>query len=112
GGSEAGFAAFDKWSQKSAKYNAAVTREKWEQLFRSPPNEIGAGTIFHMADQASPGWRGPDDRPIKDLNETYALVKVGDKVVIMNTSGDEISFMTVSAFETWFVNRSVYVPPR
>jgi putative DNA primase/helicase len=56
-GSAAGFEAFDQWSRKSKKYSAAETLQKWEQLFRSPPTEIGAGTIFHLADEAAPGWR-------------------------------------------------------
>jgi Protein of unknown function (DUF3987)/Bifunctional DNA primase/polymerase, N-terminal/Primase C terminal 2 (PriCT-2) len=52
-----GFAAFDKWSQKSKKYDAAVTAERWHQFSRSKPNRIGAGTIFHLANEAQPRWR-------------------------------------------------------
>jgi hypothetical protein len=56
-GSDDGFALFDGWSQKSGKYDAAVTRDKWAQLARSPPNKIGVGTIIHLANEASPIWR-------------------------------------------------------
>jgi len=62
GGSDAGFAAFDAWSKKSKKYNLdpdSTTTERWTHYPSSPPTEIGAGTLFHMADEASPGWRGP-----------------------------------------------------
>jgi hypothetical protein len=41
------------------------------------------------------------------LNETYALVIVGDKTVIMKNVGSEINFLTVSAFEQWHANRHV-----
>jgi hypothetical protein len=56
GGSDAGFAAFDGWARKSPKYDAKNTRTKWDEFFRSPPNSIGAGTIFWRATQASPHW--------------------------------------------------------
>jgi hypothetical protein len=57
GGSEAGFQAFDKWSQKWVDYDANHTRKAWREISGSPPNKIGAGTLFHLARQASPGWR-------------------------------------------------------
>ena len=60
GGTEEGFKLFDEWSQKWFWYDAQKTRDKWEALTRSPPNQIGAGTLFHLANEASPGWRhGP-----------------------------------------------------
>jgi hypothetical protein len=50
----------------------------------------------------------PDDgHVVKDLNEIYALVIVGDKAVIMDTSGDVPRFLNVSTFELWFANRKV-----
>jgi hypothetical protein len=49
----------------------------------------------------------PDDGHIvKDLNEIYALVIVGDKAIIMKT-GETISFLTISAFELWYANKFV-----
>jgi hypothetical protein len=60
GGSEAGFAAWDAWSQKNAtKYDADTTTAKWLAFSRSPPTKIGAGTIVHLARQVDPYW----DRP-------------------------------------------------
>jgi bifunctional DNA primase/polymerase-like protein/primase-like protein len=56
-GSAAGFAMFNKWSQKYPGYNADDTSAKWEWLGKCPPTEIGVGTIFYLADQASPSWR-------------------------------------------------------
>ena len=57
GGSAAGLAVFDKWSQKYPGYNADDTAAKWEWLEKCPPTEIGVGTIFYLADKASPMWR-------------------------------------------------------
>src|SRR5262249_4343173 len=34
----------------------ANTKQAWDQITRSPPTRIGAGTIFHNANQADPGW--------------------------------------------------------
>ena len=57
GGSAAGLAMFDKWSQKYPGYNADDTTAKWDWLEECPPTEIGVGTIFYLADKASPMWR-------------------------------------------------------
>ena len=79
-----------------------------EKLHGSPPDELTAGTLFFEADQASPGWRGATVPPeISKLNETYALVIVGDQAVILDTSSDCITFLSKSAFETRFGNRWV-----
>jgi hypothetical protein len=53
GGSDAGLAAFDAWSKRAEKkYNAANTAEKWAAYTTCPPTDIGAGTIFYLAEQA------------------------------------------------------------
>jgi hypothetical protein len=57
GGSAAGFAMFDKWSQKYPGYDSEHTAAKWEWLEKCLPTEIGVGTLFYEADQASPTWR-------------------------------------------------------
>jgi Bifunctional DNA primase/polymerase, N-terminal/Primase C terminal 2 (PriCT-2) len=57
GGSAAGEAMFDRWSQKYPGYDADDTDAKWRALEKCPPTEMGAGTIFYLADQASPTWR-------------------------------------------------------
>jgi hypothetical protein len=56
-GSAEGLVAFDVWSKKSPKYDAATTAKKWAAYFKAPPLHIGAGTIFYLADQAEPDWR-------------------------------------------------------
>jgi hypothetical protein len=57
GGSAEGLKLFDAWSQRSSKYDAAVTLAKWEALDGCPPTEIGAGSIFHWAEQSVPDYR-------------------------------------------------------
>jgi hypothetical protein len=57
GGSSDGLRLFDGWSQKSSKYDPSATAEKWDALNGCTPNEIGAGSIFFMAEEAVPGWR-------------------------------------------------------
>ena len=54
-----GFEIFDDFSRRwiGGNYNEAHTEKAWRQIDRSPPKRIGAGTIYHMANQASPGWR-------------------------------------------------------
>ena len=67
-GSSSGFPIFDAWSRKSEKYDAKNTATKWAAYFRSPPNSIGAGSIFFMANEAKPGWRtdSPKEIPERD----------------------------------------------
>lgn len=55
-GSEEGFRLFDLFSVKfPEKYDADAIRAKWESF---EPKEIGAGTLFHLANEAQPGWLG------------------------------------------------------
>jgi Bifunctional DNA primase/polymerase, N-terminal/Primase C terminal 2 (PriCT-2) len=60
GGSALGFECFDGWSSRWVKYSADDTRKAWAEITRSPPNQIGAGTLFYLADQANPDWRGSE----------------------------------------------------
>ena len=46
GCSEYGGKVFDAWSQKWSGYNAKETERVWRSFCKSPPTEIGAGTIF------------------------------------------------------------------
>lgn len=61
GGSWDGFDAFDSWSRKNPAYDARKTQQAWEEMRRSPPSNIGAGTLFFLARQARPDWQ-PSER--------------------------------------------------
>lgn len=54
GGAAAGWPLFDAWSQRNEAYDVTETRERWMHYRKSPPTEIGAGTLFHLARQAAP----------------------------------------------------------
>jgi AAA domain/Primase C terminal 2 (PriCT-2) len=56
GGSEYGAKAFDAWSRKWPGYDAKETARVWRSFDKSPPTEIGAGTIFDLANKARPRW--------------------------------------------------------
>jgi len=76
-GSAEGFKLFDAWSQRSSKYNAGKTAQKWKALDGCPPNEIGAGTVFFLADAAVPAWQGRmyyDASVITLIEEFYKLL--------------------------------------
>ncbi|MBS3022814.1 DUF3987 domain-containing protein [Acidiphilium multivorum] len=62
-GSPEGFAAWSAWSARATDgiHSPASCRTAWEGFHRSPPGEIGAGSLFHMAREALPGWRKPTD---------------------------------------------------
>ena len=53
-GADEGFAAFDKWSRKSPKYDPRAVAERWRNYRRSPPTQIGVGTLVHLAREH--GW--------------------------------------------------------
>jgi predicted P-loop ATPase len=59
GGSDAGKAIFISYSMKSKKFNLDVTEDRWKEFHKSPPSDIGAGSIFHWANEAMPGWEAP-----------------------------------------------------
>jgi hypothetical protein len=49
GGSALGGELWNAWSAKHPSYSLEATEERWRNYQRSPPNLIGAGTLFHMA---------------------------------------------------------------
>jgi hypothetical protein len=68
---DTGFAVFDAWSRKSSKYDALACVKKWSECKKI--NSYTAGTIFHYANSAEPGWRSanteksaPQGEPVGD----------------------------------------------
>lgn len=53
-GSEEGLRAWMTWSAKHPCHEDAACEERWRHWFRSPPNRLGFGTLYHWARQASP----------------------------------------------------------
>jgi hypothetical protein len=74
-GSDDGLAVFHAWSSKSKKYDKQRTDDKWAAYKTCPPERIGAGSIFHWANEAAPGWE--QERRAKQIAEN---IKIGDDV--------------------------------
>ena len=106
GGSADGFRAFDAWSAKWPRYDAAYTRNRWETYRRSPPKRIGAGTVFHLADEASPGWR--DNEKVKEkagtaIKQSDVLIELARDADLFHTE-EGVTFAGVEVdghAETW-----------
>jgi hypothetical protein len=74
-GSDDGLAVFHAWSRKSEKkYNEQKTIKKWEEYKTCPPDAIGAGSIFHWANEASPGWEMLGGMPLERAMKITALI--------------------------------------
>jgi hypothetical protein len=95
-GKPAGLALFDAFSQRSRKYNPTHTRDKWKAFYKCPPREIGAGTIFYLAEEAVPNWRERmyHDREVIALINEF-LVLMGDDDVD-NTGPEKNSPLALS----------------
>lgn len=59
GGGEEGRELFHLWSEKSDKHNPDVCDERWDHYHSSPPDRLGAGSIFHWAKAADSKWVQP-----------------------------------------------------
>src|SRR5205823_337286 len=59
GGSDEGLAVFETWSRKSHKFNKDKTNARWEDYRKYPPNQLGFGTLVHLAREIQPGWQVP-----------------------------------------------------
>ena len=58
-GAETGYVAWFAWSAQHPAHDGAACAERWRAYATSPPSSIGAGTLFHLARQARPGWQPP-----------------------------------------------------
>lgn len=64
---EDGLPLFDNWSRQSSKYGGKKDNpfKRWTSFRRSPPTQIGAGTIYHLAQ--SYGWRCPPEMTLQPV---------------------------------------------
>jgi Primase C terminal 2 (PriCT-2)/Bifunctional DNA primase/polymerase, N-terminal len=51
-GAVAGFEVFCHWARKHESFDPAVCEERWQHYKTSPPTQIGAGTLIHLAREA------------------------------------------------------------
>lgn len=66
---EDGLGVFDRWSRLSAKYagKGDSPSRRWASYRRSPPSQLGAGTIYHVAGLY--GWRCPPEYSLQPAPE-------------------------------------------
>lgn len=79
-GSDAGLKIWEEWSAKSPKDVPSRTRGRWRHFKSSPPSKIGAGTIFYLAVQNSPGWCRPGDHAPLHSDEALAVRFATDRM--------------------------------
>lgn len=71
-GSPLAFEAFNDWSSRHPSYDAAATADRWQRYTTSPPDRIGAGTIFREAIKA--GWQRPGTASDQDPSDPQNTV--------------------------------------
>ena len=80
GGEEWGRELAHKISEKNSQYDAVITNKRWDDLAKSPPTRIGAGTLYWQARQNGMPFLGPRDwdhyKIFMDRDQTYN-VKTG-----------------------------------
>jgi hypothetical protein len=69
---DVGLPIFIKWSEQSKKFDASECKEKWDHC--KTITSYNAGTIFHYANEAMPGWRAALN------NRKQPLVPIGSGV--------------------------------
>ena len=72
------------WSATSDKFDEAEYEQKWADVV--DVKEIGIGTIYHLADQSSPGWRltftynrKPEEKARRD-KQIAEINKIGNEI--------------------------------
>lgn len=103
GGSTAGWESFNAWSARNASYDPAETRERWDHYFTSPPDQIGAGTLFHLArESARQAEPEPElqpasvEEPKKDDATVFAFELFRD-VAIAEDANDFVEGLLISS---------------
>lgn len=64
GGSPEGFSAWSAWSARCAAdgvHDHEMCRRAWRGFAMTPPDDIGAGTLFHLARAGRDDWKKPSE---------------------------------------------------
>src|SRR5262249_44275603 len=126
GGSKEGEAVFLTWSRKWPKYIAGTeaekarldrnTAERRKAFRKCPPKKVRVGTIFWLADQASPGWRQEydDARKGNDQGESggetsgFGEIPVAEGFNLTASGGPQPQPPGAPVFDPW---QRYIVPP-
>ncbi len=113
-GSEEGFEAWRAWSSKCEScHEDAACREKWSHFKRSPPTDVGYGTLLYWASRADPDWSKPSERGSgKKKRKTQAdvLVEIASAASLFHTA-DGVAYADVEVAghrETWPVKSKAF----
>jgi hypothetical protein len=68
-----GFEAWSGWLKRSGKYIERKARARWLHYSRSPPTELGIGTLIFYAKLIEPGWW---ERVLEELSDFSDLPTV------------------------------------
>lgn len=96
-----------------AMVGGGCTDDQIELVFLDARHPISAHVLEqaqppqYLARQIAKARKTAVDPDVARLNETYALVMVGDKTAIIRTSAEGAPLMTITAFEQWHANRFV-----
>jgi bifunctional DNA primase/polymerase-like protein/primase-like protein/uncharacterized protein DUF5906 len=110
-GSDEGYELFCEWSKKSKKHTDEGAHEKWyEQLSIAPPERIGIGTLFFMADEEDPNWRlkrGLKTAPRTKISDTNSASKTSD------TNSASTNDLRITDFVAYMPTHNyIYTPAR
>jgi Bifunctional DNA primase/polymerase, N-terminal/Primase C terminal 2 (PriCT-2)/Family of unknown function (DUF5906) len=106
---------FDKWSEKSEKYDPAGQEKLWDSFARGYEGRaITLGTLFGLA--KNHGWEEPPPFEIAELNKKHFLIRnIGGKCLVGELvrnpigSGQMLSLQSTDAFKTWYANKRICV---
>jgi hypothetical protein len=104
---------WERWSNKSKKYNADEQDKAWNSFGASKDKDpVTLGTLFDLAKQH--GWEEAPTKEIDELNERHFVIRniggkclIGEMVPNPMGSGQMLSLQRVSDFKTWYSNRKI-----
>jgi len=75
------FKAWDEWSKKSPKYDAAATQAKWQSFGGKAAGGLTTRSILYWAEKHG-GWRPPNrHEPLTELGNARILARMGDGII-------------------------------
>jgi hypothetical protein len=104
---------WEKWSNKSTKYDADEQDKAWDSFGkREGKDPVTLGTLFYLAKKH--GWEDAPIKEINELNERHFVIRniggkclIGEMVPNRMGSGQMLSLQRVNDFKTWYSNRKI-----
>lgn len=109
-GSDEGLEAWRTWSAKSSKHDDGTFEAAWAEITRSPPDQLGFGTLVHLARAAAPGWCPPSWQAAREADATAAFGAVPLAAEVPAGAGGAL--VTVPGFQPGVVATKPPLPLR